>query len=115
MLRRRDLSLASIVCSAAASGRVSDERKIPWAPRVALEQREVAVFLEPRECGLDVSLEFSVLNFRLQTDGDVLYRFTDPESSAQVGRGHIVCGQEGMTSYGKPIFNCSLHLRFRSP
>lgn len=57
------LSFLAVV--APGGGKVSDEhRKIPWAPRVVVERKELAVFLEEKDCGLDVELKFSVQNFR---------------------------------------------------
>ena len=80
---------------------------------MVVERKEAAVFLAERECGMDVELAFSVLNFKLQ-DGDVQHKYMNASTSRQLGRGVILCGREGETSYGKPIFNCTLRLRFRS-
>ena len=71
-------------------------------------------------CAVAVSLAFQIENFRLASDGDVLWRWENTPTSppralsphrtlqdAQFGRGVIVCGVEGQTRYGKPVFNCN--------
>jgi hypothetical protein len=109
-----------------------DSRRIPWAPRVALDDAEVVVFAalaaqDEEACSVAISLAFQIENFRLASDGDVLWRWeniTPPPprilsphrtlQDAQLGRGVIVCGVEGQTRYGKPVFNCSLDVRFHA-
>lgn len=108
-----------------------DSRRIPWAPRVALDDAEVVVFAalsaqDEDACSVEISLAFQIENFRLASDGDVLWRWEDGATppppavspsrrtlqDAQLGRGVILCGVEGVTRYGKPVFNCSLDIRF---
>jgi hypothetical protein len=115
-------------------GRVSeDSRRIPWAPRIVLDDHEVVILASPADhdedsCSLGVSLAFQIENFRLASDGDVVWGWDSPGTSephtvlpattklqdAQLGRGVILCGVEGQTRYGKPVFNCTLEIRFRT-
>ena len=87
------------------------------APRV-IAPREAAVLVNNAEdrCSVEASISFRVLNFKLQQDGDVLYRYEDGSllQEGQLGRGHIVCGVEGQTPYGKPVFDCVLNIAWRA-
>ena len=67
-------------------------------------------------CRVEASISFQVFNFKLQQDGDVLYRYEDGSllQEGQLGRGSILCGVEGHTPYGKPVFDCTLSIAWRA-
>jgi hypothetical protein len=69
-------------------GRVEEQRRIPWAPRV-IAPRETAVLVDvDQTCRVAASIRFQVVNFKLQQDGDVKYRYEDGSllQEGQLGR-----------------------------
>jgi hypothetical protein len=99
-----------------ARSTIEEQRRIPWAPRV-IAREEVAVLANvDAGCRVEASIAFQVFNFKLQQDGDVLYRYGDGSllQEGQLGRGDILCGVEGHTPYGKPVFDCSLRIAWRA-
>ena len=112
--------VAVLIMIKATYGRVStfeEQRRIPWAPRV-IAREEVAVLANvDAGCRVEALIAFKVLNFKLQQDGDVLYRYEDGSllQEGQLGRGSILCSvDEGHTENGKPVFDCSLSIAWRA-